>query len=182
MDAMGFWGALTELFPETRHQRCWCHKVCNILDKMPKSKRGQVKSELQNIWMAETKEDADKAMDLFARKYQYKYPKAVRCLLKDKEDMLAFYDFPAIHWQHLRTTNPIESTFATVRHRTKRSRGCFSRTTILTMVFKLCENAESSWNRIRGFERLAEVITGVKFTDGLTDDEIERLKSDRNAA
>jgi putative transposase len=180
--AMGFWGALTEIFSETRHQRCWCHKVCNVLDKMPKSKRAQVKSNLQNIWMAETKEDALKAMDLFVKKYQDKYPKAVHCLLKDKEEMLAFYDFPAIHWQHLRTSNPIESTFATVRHRTKKAKGCFSRTTILTMVFKLCQNAESSWRRIRGFERLAEVITGVKFTNGLTDSELKQLEDDRNAA
>ena len=132
--------------------------------------------------MAETKEEAVDAMNFFAQKYEDKYPKAIRCLLKDREEMLAFYDFPAVHWQHLRTTNPIESTFATVRHRTKRAKGCFSRTTILTMVFKLCENAESSWNRIRGFERLAEVITGVKFTNGLTDDEIEKLEGDRNAA
>lgn len=180
--AMGFWAALTELFPETRHQRCWCHKVCNVLDKLPKSKRAQAKSDLQNIWMAATKEEAVEAMDLFRKKYEDKYPKAVQCLLKDQEEMLAFYDFPAVHWQHLRTTNPIESTFATVRHRTKRAKGCFSRTTILTMIFKLCENAESSWNRIRGFERLAEVITGVKFTNGLTDDEITKLEDDRNAA
>lgn len=180
--AMGFWAALTELFPSTRHQRCWCHKICNVLDKFPKSHRSQVKSNLQDIWMAESKEDAIAAMDLLVKKYQDKYPNAVHCLLKDKEEMLSFYDFPAIHWQHIRTTNPIESTFSTVRHRTKKSKGCFSRITILTMVFKLCQNASSSWKRIRGFNRLADVITGVKFTNGLTDSEIEELKSDRNVA
>lgn len=180
--AMGFWGALSEIYPDTKQQRCWCHKICNILDKMPKSLRSQAKANLQNIWMAETKESALEALSLFVSKYQDKYPKAVHCLLKDKEELLAFYDFPAIHWQHLRTTNPIESTFATVRHRTKKSKGCFSRTTILTMVFMLCKNAEQSWSRIKGFERLAEVITGVKFINGLTEREIKQLEEDRNAA
>ena len=180
--ALGFWGALSEIFPQTVHQRCWCHKVCNVLDKFPKSRRAQAKSDLQNIWMADSKQDAIAAMDLFANKYQDKYPRAVECLLKNRDEMLAFYDFPAAHWQHIRTTNPIESTFSTVRHRTQRSKGCFSRTTILTMVFKLCQNAESSWNRIRGFDRLAEVVQGVKFINGLTAEEIEKLESDRNAA
>jgi len=180
--AMGFWSALSELYPKTRHQRCWCHKSCNVLDKLPKSIRSQAKTDLQNIWQADSKAEALKATDLFQRKYRDKYPKAVYCLEKDKESMLTFYDFPAIHWQHIRTTNPIESTFSIVRHRTKRAKGCFSRTTILTMVFKLCQNAESSWHRIRGFERLAEVIQGVQFTNGLTASEIEKQKADKNAA
>ena len=180
--AMGFWSALSELYPKTRHQRCWCHKTCNVLDKLPKSIRGQAKSDLQNIWMATSKHDALKATDLFQKKYEDKYPKAAHCLIKGQDAMLAFYDFPAVHWQHIRTTNPIESTFSIVRHRTKRAKGCFSRTTILTMVFKLCQNAESSWHRIRGFERLAEVIQGVTFTNGLTASEIEKVEVDKNAA
>lgn len=165
--ALGFWGALTEVYPTTRHQRCWCHKSCNVLDKLPKTLQAKAKADLQNIWMADTKKNADKAFDYFTETYEKKYPKATECLLKDRETLLTFYDFPAEHWLHLRTTNPIESTFATVRHRTKKSKGCFSRTTILTMVFKLCQNAEKNWIRIRGFERLAEVITGVKFVDGI---------------
>lgn len=180
--AMGFWGALSELFPSTKHQRCWFHKSGNILDKFPTSSRAQAKEKLHNIWMAENKAAAIKAINLFASMYKDKYPAAVECLIKDQDELLEFYNFPAIHWQHIRTTNPIESMFSTVRHRTQKAKGAFSRTTILTMVFKLCENAQSSWTRIRGFERLAEVINGVKFTNGLTDSEIKKLEVDRNAA
>lgn len=183
--AMGFWAALSEQFPETKHQRCWFHKSGNILDKLPKSSRAKAKSMLHDIWMAESKSNAIDAMNLFKSMYGDKYPAAVECLFKDQAELLEFYNYPAIHWQHIRTTNPIESTFSTVRHRTKRSKGAFSRTTILTMVFKLCKNAqEISWNRIRGFERLAEVIDGVKFTNGLTEAETKKLqlKVDRNAA
>ena len=165
--ALGFWSALSEAFPNIRHQRCWCHKMCNVLDKMPKSLKAQAKKALQDIWLAATRKEAYKAFDNFTDKYQLKYPKACQCLLKDKEELMTFYDFPAEHWKHLRTTNPIESTFATVRHRTKRAKGCFSRTTILTMVFKLCKSAEGKWNKIHGFERLADVIKGVKFKDGI---------------
>ena len=172
---MGFWAALSEQFPDTRHQRCWFHKLGNILDKLPKRSRAQAKKMLHDIWMAESKNDAIDAINLFSAMYKDKYPAAVDCLIKDQDELLEFYNFPAIHWQHIRTTNPIESTFSTVRHRTKRAKGAFSRTTILTMVFKLCENAQSSWLRIRGFERLAEVIDGVKFTNGLTDAEIIKL-------
>jgi transposase-like protein len=179
---MGFWAALSEIYPKTKHQRCWCHKVCNVLDKLPKGSRAQAKSKLQDIWMAESKDKAIDAINLFASMYKDKYPKAVECLLKDQDEMLEFYNFPAIHWLHIRTTNPIESTFSTVRHRTKKCKGAFSRITILTMVFKLCQNAQSSWKRIRGFERLAEVIDGVKFTNGLTESEIKKLEVDRNAA
>jgi transposase-like protein len=165
--ALGFWAALAEAYPETRHQRCWCHKMINVLDKLPKSLQARAKKELQDIWMAPTREEAYKAFDYFINTYKAKYPKASECLYKDKEELMTFYDFPAEHWKHLRTTNPIESTFATVRHRTKRARGCFSRTTILTMVFKLCQSAQDKWNRIHGFEQLAQVITGVQFKDGV---------------
>jgi putative transposase len=180
--ALGFWAALSEQFPTTHHQRCWVHKTANVLNKLPKSSKAKAKSMLHDIWMADSKANAVKAMDLFKANYDDKYPAAVACLTKDQDEMLAFYNFPAIHWQHIRTTNPIESTFATVRHRTKRAKGAFSRTTILTMVFKLCQNAQSSWLRIRGFERLAEVISGVKFNNGLTEAEIKKLEVDRNVA
>lgn len=165
--ALGFWGALSEIFPKTRHQRCWFHKTGNVLNKLPKSLQSKAKSDIAQIWMASTRKDAYQAFDAFIKNYEAKYPKACECLLKDKEELMTFYDFPAEHWKHLRTTNPIESTFATVRHRTKRSKGCFSRTTILTMVFKLCQSAEQSWNRIHGFEHLDNVIKGVIFKDGI---------------
>lgn len=167
--ALGFWAALSEEFPETRHQRCWVHKTRNVLDKLPKSQQEQAKSALHEIWMSATKVEANKALDAFIKQYSVKYPKATECLLKDRDELLTFYDFPAEHWKSLRTTNPIESTFSTVRHRTKRSRGCFSRKTILTMVFKLCESAQQGWIRLNGFGRLAEVIRGVKFVDGIID-------------
>ena len=165
--ALGFWGALTEEYSETKHQRCWFHKMGNVLDKLPKSLQAKAKSELQEIWMSDTREAAYKAFDNFIKTYKKKYVKATDCLLKDKEELLVFYDFPAEHWAHIRTSNPIESTFATVRHRTYKSKGCFSRTTILTMVFKLCESAQKRWNRLRGFHYLADVIRGVKFTNGI---------------
>lgn len=165
--ALGFWGALSEVYGKTRHQRCWFHKMGNVLDKLPKSLQAIAKSQLQDIWMSATRQSAYKAFDHFIKLYEAKYFKATECLLKDKEELLAFYDFPAEHWTHIRTSNPIESTFATVRHRTYKSKGCFSRTTILTMVFKLCESAQKRWNRLRGFNYLADVIRGVKFTDGV---------------
>ncbi|MFZ3067085.1 MAG: IS256 family transposase [Gammaproteobacteria bacterium] len=149
--ALGFWGALTEAYGKTRHQRCWFHKMGNVLDKLPKSLQAKAKSQLQDIWMSDTREAAYKAFDHFVLVHEAKYFKATECLLKDKEELLAFYDFPAEHWAHIRTSNPIESTFATVRHRTYKSKGCFSRTTILTMVFKLCESAQKRWHRLRGF-------------------------------
>lgn len=123
----------------------------NVLDKLPKSLQAKAKADLQEIWMSDTREAAYKAFDYFVKSYEAKHPKATGCLLKDKEELLAFYDFPAEHWTHIRTSNPIESTFATVRHRTYKAKGCFSRTTILTMVFKLCESAQKRWNRLRGF-------------------------------
>jgi transposase-like protein len=168
--ALGFWGALNEAYPETLHQRCWVHKTANILNNLPKNMQAQAKSDIQQIWMAETKQNAYKAYDEFTAKYKAKYPKAVECLKKDKEELLTFYNFPAEHWKSLRTTNPIESTFATVRHRTRKSKGCFSRTTILAMVFKLCGSAEKRWRAIHGFKRIAEVIEGVRFVNGVRHD------------
>lgn len=165
--ALGFWGALNEIYPETRHQRCWFHKMGNVLDKLPKSLLTKAKHQLQSIWMAPTREQAYKEFERFIASYQPKYPKATECLQKDKDDLLAFYDFPAEHWAHLRTTNPIESTFASVRHRTYKSKGAFSRLTILTMVFKLCDNAKHHWRKLRGFNKLADVIRGVKFVNGV---------------
>lgn len=165
--SLGFWGAISESFPTTKHQRCWVHKTNNILDKLPKSLQKQAKKMLQDIWMADTKNNALKAYKKFINYYKTKYPKAVECLEKDKEKLLTFYDFPAENWQHIRTTNPIESTFATVRHRTYKAKGCFSQTTILTMVFKLCIDAQKRWKKLYGFNRLAELISGVKFVDGV---------------
>jgi putative transposase len=165
--ALGFWKALGEVWPTTREQRCWVHKTANVLNKLPKSLHAKAKRALQQIWMAETKNDALAALDMFVDTYGAKYDKAVDCLTKDRDALLAFYDFPADHWLHLRTTNPIESTFATVRHRTIRSKGCLSNNTALAMVFKLVEAAQKCWRRLRGYNQLPKVIQGVKFTDGI---------------
>jgi putative transposase len=165
--ALGFWKALGEVWPTTREQRCWVHKTANILNKMPKSLHTKAKRALQEIWMAETKKDAVTALEAFVETYQVKYQRATNCLIKDRDTLLAFYDFPAEHWKHLRTTNPIESTFATVRHRTIRSKGCLSNKTALAMVFKLVEGAQKSWRRIDGHNQLPKLIQGVKFTDGI---------------
>ena len=168
--ALGFWAALRQVFGETREQRCWVHKTANVLDKFPKGKQAKAKSMLHDIWMAETKAEAGKAFDLFVATYQAKYPKAAECLAKDREVLLTFYDFPAEHWMHLRTTNPIESTFATVRLRTARTKGCGSRLATLTMVFKLAQSAEQHWRLLNGSHLLGDVIRGVKFEDGLRKD------------
>jgi putative transposase len=165
--ALGFWKALGEVWPTTREQRCWVHKTANILNKLPKSLHTKAKRALQEIWMAETKKDAVTAFDAFIETYQVKYQRAADCLVKDRDALLAFYDFPAEHWKHLRTTNPIESTFATVRHRTIRSKGCLSNKTALAMVFKLVEGAQKSWRRIDGHNQLPKLIQGVKFADGI---------------
>lgn len=165
--ALGFWAALEEVFPSTRRQRCWVHKTANVLDKMPKKLQPSAKSLIHEIYMAEKKTDALAAFDRFERLYGAKYPAAWECLRKDKEDLLTFYDFPAEHWIHLRTTNPIESTFATVRHRTRRTKGCGSRLATLTMVFKLAREAEKHWRKLNGSERIAQVIAGVIFADGV---------------
>ena len=177
--ALGFWKALQKVFPKTRHQRCWVHKTANVLNKLPKSIQPKVKQALHEIWMAPTKKQAYKAFDIALSTYTAKYPKAMKCLEKDKDEMLAFYDFPASHWQHIRTSNPIESTFATVRLRTAKTRGCVARHTILAMVFKLGQSAQRKWRRLRGFNLLAEIIRGVKFKDGERGDPIEQNGLDR---
>ncbi|PHQ94077.1 MAG: IS256 family transposase [Marinosulfonomonas sp.] len=165
--AMGFWAALEEVFPRTRQQRCWQHKTMNVLNCLPKLSQPKAKKALHDIWQAETRMDAGKAFDLFIETYEAKYPKATLCLQKDREELMAFFDFPAQHWQSIRTSNPIESAFATIRHRTKRSKGCLSRDGMLHMMFKLGQCAEENWRKLRGFNYLAKVITGVKFTDGI---------------
>ena len=164
--ALGFWKALREVYGTTREQRCWVHKTANVLNKLPKGVQPRAKQHLQDIWMAETKEVAEKAFDFFLEAYGPKYDKAVACLAKDRDVLLTFYDFPAEHWKHIRTTNPIESTFATVRLRTTKTKGCLSRKTALTMVFKLCQSASKKWRRLDGSHHLAEIIRGVKFKDG----------------
>jgi len=165
--AMGFWAALEEVFPATRPQRCWFHKMGNVLNALPKSQQAKAKAGMQAIWMAATRADAQAAFAQFVLQYQAKYPKAVEKLEKDRASLLAFYDFPAEHWQHLRTTNPIESTFATVRHRTTRTRNCVSRATFLGLVFKLIEEAEKSWRRIRGVDKIGPLLNGIPFKDGI---------------
>lgn len=169
--ALGFWKALPQAYGDTRRQRCWMHKTGNVLDKLPKSIQGRAKDNLHQIWMAETKENAEKAFDHFIESYEAKYPKATECLAKDREVLLTFYDFPAEHWTHLRTTNPIESTFATVRLRTSKTRGMLTRDTMLTMVFKLSMSAQKRWRRLNRPERLGELIQGVKFVDGIKQEE-----------
>lgn len=176
--ALGFWAALGKAFPTTRQQRCWVHKTANVLNTLPKAMQAKVKADIHNIWMAEGRQQAEIALAIFAEKYQAKYPKAVETLTKDTDQLLAFYDFPAEHWTHIRTTNPIESTFATVRHRTKRSKGCLSMKTTELMVFKMIREAEKYWLKLRGQNQLPKLITGVKFKDG-----IERERQDnQNAA
>lgn len=165
--ALGFWKALAQVYPTTRAQRCWVHKTANVLNKMPKSVQAKAKSMIHEIWMAETKSDAMKAMELFDETFRAKYESAVSCLTSDREVLLAFYDFPAEHWIHLRTTNPIESTFASVRLRTKKTKGCGSRIACLTMVFKLAMSAQKRWRELNGAKLLVDVITGVTFQDGV---------------
>jgi len=165
--ALGFWKAVGELWPTTAGQRCWVHKTANVLNKLPKSQQPKAKRALQDIWMAATRKDAEKAFDAFLTAYALKFEKASACLEKDRAALLAFYDFPAEHWKHLRTSNPIESTFATVRHRTTRAKGCLSNATALAMVFKLVEAAQKSWRRLDGHNQLSKVVLGARFTDGL---------------
>ena len=164
--AMGFWAALDEVYPKTRHQRCWVHKIANVLDALPKSLHGKAKADLKEIWMAPTLEVAETAFKRLVTSYGAKYPQAVEKLTKDEDALLAFYDFPAEHWQHIRTTNPIESTFATVRHRSSRTRNCVSRDTFLGLAFKLMEEAEKSWNKIRGADKIEKLLQGVVFKNG----------------
>ena len=165
--AMGFWKALDEVFPGTRHQRCWVHKIANVLNKFPKSMQPTVKADLREIWQADIRAAAETAMDIFSEKYGAKYEKAVTCLTKDREALLTFYDFPGDHWDHLRTGNPIESVFATVRHRTVRTKRALSQKTAKLMVFKLVQAAAKTWRRLKGANQLPLVIEGVTFTDGV---------------
>jgi transposase-like protein len=165
--ALGFWKALRQVFPATREQRCWVHKTANVLDSLPKRLQPEAKEKIHNIWMAATRAEADRAFDLFVATYEAKYPKATGCLSKDRDVLLTFYDFPAEHWIHLRTTNPIESTFATVRLRHRRTKGSGSRTACLTMVFKLMQSAAKRWRLLNGSQLLPEVIAGVQFIDGI---------------
>lgn len=166
--ALGFWKALKKVYPKTREQRCWVHKTANVLDKLPKRLQPEAKQKLHAIWMADTRQHANEAFDLFLKTYEAKYPKAVECLAKDRDVLLAFYDFPAEHWIHLRTTNPIESTFATVRLRTKRTKGSGSRIACLTMVYKLMQSASKKWRLLNGTHVLVEVLQGTIFVDGIS--------------
>lgn len=170
--ALGFWGALTEEYPDTVQQRCWVHKTSNILNKLPKSQQARAKQMIHNIYLAASREEAQTAWKKFILAYSVKYPKAMECLAKNEKELLAFYDFPAEHWIHLRTTNPIESTFATVKHRTRKSRNCFSRNTIIAATYKLFLEAEKRWKPLRGKNRIAQVINMEKFIDGVHENEI----------
>lgn len=172
--ALGFWAALREVYPQTAEQRCWVHKTANVLDKLPKSVHGKAKKMIHNMYQAESQKSAKKAYHLFIDAFKDKYPKAVLCLEKDVDELFTFYNFPAAHWQHIRTTNPIESTFATVRLRTKRTKGCGSREATLTMVFKLAKEAEKRWRKLRSFGLLPYVFAGETFIDG--EPENEKLK------
>ncbi len=170
--ALGFWAALRKVFPATREQRCWVHKTANILNNLPKSIQPKAKGGIHEIWQAETKVDAEKVFENFIEKYDAKYPKACNCLRKDKEQLLAFYDFPAEHWAHLRTTNPIESTFATIRLRHRKTKGCGTRRASLAMMFKLAQAASKKWRRLRSSEKLTFVIKGRSFKDGIMQEEV----------
>jgi putative transposase len=172
--ALGFWKAIKQVYAATREQRCWVHKTANVLDKLPKRLQPAAKDKLHQIWMAEKRADAEQAFDLFLASYEAKYPKATDCLAKDRIELLTFYDFPAEHWIHVRTTNPIESTFATVRLRHRKTKGNGSRTACLAMVFKLMQSAEKKWRLLNGAKLLPEVIQGIKFEDG--------IKSQKHAA
>ncbi|WP_436715893.1 IS256 family transposase [Roseiconus lacunae] len=170
--ALGFWAALRKVYPATGEQRCWVHKTANVLNKMPKSVQSKAKGDLHEIWQAETKADAEKAFDAFCEKYQAKYSQACDCLKKDRSVLLTFYDFPAEHWSHLRTTNPIESTFATIRLRHRKTKGNGSRRASLAMMFKLAESASKKWRRLNSHEKIIHVIEGRSFKDGILQEEI----------
>ncbi len=172
--SLGFWKALSKAYETTTWQRCWVHKTANILNKLPKKLQPKAKENIHKIWMAETKEEATQSLKSFINIYEAKYPKAARCLEKDKDILLNFYDFPAEHWRHIRTTNPIESTFATVKLRTAKVRGCFSSRSVLSMAFKLCKSAEKNWIKLHHYEKLGRLIKGVKFVNG--------IEQERNAA
>ena len=168
--ALGFWKALRQACGETRAQRCWVHKTANALNRLPKGVQGKAKEGLHAIWKAPSRAQAERAFDRFVTTCEGKYPKATECLAKDRAEQLAFYDFPAEHWVHIRTTNPVESTLATVRLRTHKTRGCLSRHTAMTMVFKLIQNAQKRWRRLNASDYLKDVIPGVEFRDGVRAD------------
>jgi putative transposase len=168
--ALGFWAALRKVFPSTREQRCWVHKTANVLNNLPKSVQPRAKSDLHEIWMAETRDQAGRAFDAFLEKYQAKYEAACRCLVKDRDVLLSFYDFPAEHWKHLRTSNPIESTFATIRLRHRKTKGSGTRRTCLAMMFKLAQSAEKHWRVLNGYEQIIPLLEGKKFVDGILQD------------
>ena len=176
--ALGFWKALTQSYPKTRHQRCWVHKTANVLGKLPKSMQEKVKGSLHGIWMAESRLDAEKAFDLILCQNEAKYAKAMECLKKDREQLLSFYDFPAEHWGHIRTSNPIESAFSSIRLRTAKTRNCGSRETTLSMIFKLAQSAEKRWRKLRGYKLLGDVVQGIRFKDGIR----EQIQSSRSVA
>ena len=165
--SLGFWLALSKVFPQTHHQRCWVHKTANVLDKLPKNQQPAAKAMLHEIWMSANRADAIKAFDRFIEVYGTKWPRAAECLQKDRAELLSFYDFPAEHWGHLRTSNPIESTFATVRLRTYRTKGPGSREAGLAMAYKLVRKAESRWRKLNGSEKLQDLIDNIVFVDGL---------------
>jgi len=171
--AKGFWSAVTQEWPSAKHQRCWVHKTANILAKLPKKVQKPAKSYIHQIWQADTKRDALTAYDKMVGVFENKYPNAMKCLTKDKSEMLAFYDFPAQHWHHIRTTNAIESLFSTVRLRSDKVKNCVSEATLSAMVFKLAQSAEKRWMKIRGFDQLKNVIQGVNFVDGIPQNEIQ---------
>ena len=170
--ALGFWKALSKVYDGTRWQRCWVHKTANVLNNLPKSLQSNAKSKLHQIWQAANKDEAARHFNDFVNTYEAKYPKAAQCLEKDRDALFTFYDFPAEHWRHIRTTNPIESTFATVRLRTNKVRGCFSANTVISMAFKLCQCAQKRWIRLHCPERLADVVKGVKFVNGIEEKRI----------
>ncbi len=170
--ALGFWKALSKVYDGTRWQRCWVHKTANVLNNLPKSLQSNAKSKLHQIWQAANKDEAARHFNDFVNTYEAKYPKAAQCLEKDRDALFTFYDFPAEHWRHIRTTNPIESTFATVRLRTNKVRGCFSANTVISMAFKLCQCAQKRWIRLHRPERLADVVKGVKFVNGIEEKRI----------
>jgi transposase-like protein len=176
--ALGFWKAVDEIFPGTRHQRCWLHKMANMLNKVPKSVQGAMKADIREISMAPTRAAAEAAIAIFIEKYGAKYPKGAECLTRDRDALLAFFDAPAEHWDHLRTTNPVESVFATVRHRTVRTKGALSPTTAKLMVFKLVMAAAKTWRRLKGENLLPKVVAGVTFKDGI---ELTDVPTDRAA-
>ena len=179
--ALGFWKALREVFPETREQRCTVHKTANVLNKLPRSIQPQAKRLLHGIWQAPARAEADKAFDLFLDTFEAKYPQAAMCLEKDRTELLAFYDFPAENWCHIRTTNPIESTFATIRLRQRKTRGCGSAKASLTMMFKLAQSAAKGWRKLRGHTHLKDLLRGVRFIDGENEHTLNEKKLQRSA-